>query len=363
MQRIWVQAVMTVLVLGLGWQSAPLLAKPALQPMADINLYLPWVSGTRDVDLNQTVTFPIPGLDHPNGLAIHRQRNLVFVTSRDNNQLLQIDPNSGVVQKTVPTGDQPWGVAVNEVTDRVYVSNFGGEVWIYQADTLEKIAAVDVGKQPGMLAVNETTDTVAVVITGEDKIAFLRGTTLEKSIQAGGSGAFAIVADKLNNQFVVSHRNSRNLRIYYHTNAGWRADGAEITLADRAVPFGMAYNYRTSKLYVHTWHPDGSWYVEAFRKISQAQWETGAKIQVGNSGHKNDADVGGVGIAVNVNNGHLFVTNTRQRTLTIINGPTDEIIESVTVGDDPTLVEMNRDTGTIFVGLRGGNQLHRLRDQ
>lgn len=325
-------------------------------------LYLPWVVGTGAVDLNQPATFSVDGLSHPNGLAVHRDKQFFFLTSRDSNLLLKLN-SAGTLLGAVATGPQPWGVAVDDNSNRVYVSNFGGGVSVYDVDTLALLKEIDVGSQPGQIAVNEYTDTAAVVLHGENKIAFIDGLAFSEKVDANGAGAFGIAADVATNHFVVTQRDSRTARIFYRTDAGWKNDGAQFTFADQVVPFAVTIDHRTARVYILTWRPGDLWRVEVFEKLSQGEVKAGALIPVGNSGNKNSPDVGGVGLAVNVNNRHIFVANTADGTVTIIDGANDAVLDTVQTGSDPTVLAMNRDNGVVFVGLRASDQIYRFRDQ
>lgn len=362
--RRWLFVSLFAVVVGCAALSSPVAAQQQRQgtvPAAGA-IYLPWIQGAGGVDLSQPATFTVAGLDHPNGIAVHRDKQLFFVTSRDANLLLKLD-SSGALLGSVVAGSQPWGVAVDDNSNRVYVSSFGGGVRVYDVDTLSLLATIDVGSGPGQIAVNEYTDTAAVILHNENKVAFIEGLTLKEKVEANGAGAFAVAADVATNHFVVTHRDSVSARIFYRTDGGWRNDGALFTFADRVVPFAVTIDHRTARVYILTWRPDDLWRVEVFEKLSHGQVQPGALIPVGNSGNKNSPDVGGVGLAVNVNNRHIFVANTADGTVTVIDGANDAVLKTVTVGSDPTVLGMNRDNGVVFVGLRTLDQIHRFRDQ
>lgn len=352
------------LLVACGLLASPVAAQPQRQATlpAPGTIFLPWINGAGAVDLSQPATFAVNGLDHPNGVAVHRDKQLFFVTSRETDLLLKLD-SSGALLGSAAAGSQPWGVAVDDNSNRVYVSSYGGGVRVYDVDTLGLLAEIDVGSGPGQIAVNEYTDTAAVLVHGENKVAFIEGLTLAEKVDANGAGAFAVAADVATNHFVVTHRDSATARIFYRTDAGWRNDGAIFTFADRVVPFAVTVDHRTARVYILTWRPGDLWRVEVFEKLSHGEVRAGALIPVGNSGNKNSPAVGGVGLAVNVNNRHIFVANTADGTVTVIDGANDAVADTVTVGSDPTVLAMNRDNGVVFVGLRAPDQMHRFRDQ
>ena len=68
---------------------------------------------------------PIPGAMAPNGLATDPLRQRLYVSSRDNDRLYVLETTGLGVLASLPVGSQPFGVAVNSTTNRIYVANYG----------------------------------------------------------------------------------------------------------------------------------------------------------------------------------------------------------------------------------------------
>jgi len=62
---------------------------------------------------------PVPGLLHPNALAVNPSTQRVYVTSRDNNKVLMLDGRTFAVLKEAAVCASPWGVAVNPETGKL----------------------------------------------------------------------------------------------------------------------------------------------------------------------------------------------------------------------------------------------------
>ncbi|MCB0187227.1 MAG: hypothetical protein KDE31_23330, partial [Caldilineaceae bacterium] len=168
-------------------------------------------------------------VDHLKGIAVHTARDLLYVTSRDNDQLAVVDVYSATVISKVATGDQPWGVVVNEATGRVYVSNYGsGDVWVYDVDTLAVVAKIPVGVNPALMEILPDQDTVFVVVRDGSRVAVIQGLTLVDDIASGGSGPYGIAADPVNLRIFVSHRDSRHLAEIRQINGAWRAHSTTV---------------------------------------------------------------------------------------------------------------------------------------
>jgi YVTN family beta-propeller protein len=172
---------------------------------------------------------PLAGLDHPKGMAVHEGRNLLYITSRDNDRLLVVDPQTNNVISQTVTGDEPWGVVVNENSNRIYVSNFaGGDLWIYDATTLSLLHKIAVGGNPTLLEILPGLDTVFVVVRANSRVAIIQGATLVQDVTSGGSGPFGIAADPINNRIFVSHRESGHLAEIRQINGSWQTKSAAI---------------------------------------------------------------------------------------------------------------------------------------
>jgi YVTN family beta-propeller protein len=72
--------------------------------------------------------------------------------------------------------------------------------------------------------------------------------------------------------------------------------------------------------------------------------------------------VGGTGIEVNRRNGHLYNVNTGAANLSVLDGNTNGVIDTIGLGADPFAIAINNSTGTIFVGLRESGRLVKLEE-
>ena len=115
------------------------------------------------------------------GLAVHEGKNLLFVVTRNPDKLLVVNPDTFEIIGRAETGLQPWGIVVNEQTNRVYVSNFaGGDVWIYDVDTLQVVEKLAVGTNPAAMAILPGLDTVFVQVRANSRIVVIQGISLDR---------------------------------------------------------------------------------------------------------------------------------------------------------------------------------------
>ncbi|MBX3000232.1 MAG: hypothetical protein KF893_17040 [Caldilineaceae bacterium] len=72
-----------------------------------------------------------------------------------------------------------------------------------------------------------------------------------------------------------------------------------------------------------------------------------ATVRVGNSGDSKHPDVGGTGLEVNPVTGNVWNVNTFDNTITVISGVTNQVIQTVSTGDDPYEIVIHAERGTV----------------
>ncbi|MBP7961504.1 MAG: DUF11 domain-containing protein [Caldilineaceae bacterium] len=298
----------------------------------------------------------LPDLIHPKSMAVSISKNLLYVVSRDNDRLLKVNPQTMQVMNTALTGDEPWGVVLNEATNLVYVGNFASaDIWVYNADTLALVTKIRLGNpgetRPALMELLPSLNTVAVVLNGSNGVALIQGLTLTQIVGATGAGTYGIAVDVVNNRIFVSNRDAGNTRVIYRTEFGqWKNDGYNFTYSDRRVLFELAYNPNNKRLYsVYVINTD--WFVDTSYERSDGSWGLLATTPVGRGGGARDEDVGGTGLVVNLVTGHVFNTNSADNTVTVLNA-NGQVLATVGTGVDPFTAVVNPATNVVFVGMR-----------
>jgi YVTN family beta-propeller protein len=312
----------------------------------------------------------VPGLIHPKHIAVLPSQHALFITSRDSQQLFKLDTRTNEVLAVVATGAEPWGIAINEQTNHIYVSNFGGnDVWIYDATSLTLLQKVEVGPNPVFVEILPHLNTVAVVTRGNNGVALLHNMALSQILGSTGVGAFGLAAIPTHDAFVVINRDAGNGRILYkdelHT---WRNNGPELKFGspgERTVPFGAVYNPNTRKLYVQYTVSSGRWYVDIFQLPPTGfhPFVKAGTVEVGSSGSNRDPNVGGVGLAVHPGTNHIFVANNADGTLSILDGFSNQVIATVAIGIDPFAIAIEPNANRLFVLLRNINRYQKWSDE
>ena len=114
----------------------------------------------------------------PYSVAVNPITRKIFVANRGTKSysLTVIDGNTMKVQKTIPLGQVPRHVAVNTKTNRVYVSNVYQQlIHVIDGATLQQLEPIRIGPGPQGLAVDETTNTLYVALANHASPPFVNG--------------------------------------------------------------------------------------------------------------------------------------------------------------------------------------------
>ena len=314
-----------------------------------------------DAPSSQTVT--VPGMQTPNGLAVHGTNRRIYVTSRDNDTLYMLDPGTFAVLGQAAVGDLPWGVAVDWATNRVYVANFGSaNVMVFDSNTLARLATIDMGPgaQPTFVEILPAAHRVFVANNGADTIAVINSDTLtvEKFVKPGDVGAWGLAVNPNLNQAYVTFRGSGTL-VTLEATFGWDPrPGATFRpcgSSPDAAPFGLAFNQNTDRLYLAC-APAGGVNTAVVYNATPYELQEVKRNLIGWGGSN------GGGVAVGLGSGSAFFTNSASDSISVVGYPSDQVIGEEPVGDDPFAVAVDIVGRRVIVGNRGGNSLTILSD-
>ena len=220
----------------------------------------------------------------PQGAALDEATNTVYVANRSDNTVSVI--NSAVcnvehltgcdqVWPTVAVGGYPQAVAVDPVTDTVYVANLAGTVSVINGATCNSnqhsgcglaTPTVSVAGNPGAIAVNDATDTVYVGNQGPDAtaISVINGAACNGT-QSSGCSLPAITAqvglypdgfaiDEANNTVYVANAGGNSVSVIDGATCdGTRNSSCALTPPAVTVgsdPWYLALDQATSTVYV-----------------------------------------------------------------------------------------------------------------
>ena len=124
----------------------------------------------------ETVLPPINTGTEPFAMAVNPVTNKVYVANQDSDNVTVIDGATNHTT-TVAAGIEPYAVAVNPVTNKAYVANKGSNnVTVIDGDT-SHTTTVAAGTTPWAVAVNPVTNKIYVANNDSQNVTVIDGAT------------------------------------------------------------------------------------------------------------------------------------------------------------------------------------------
>jgi YVTN family beta-propeller protein len=126
-----------------------------------------------------------------------------------------VRPAVGISTISIQVGTVPKFVAVNQNTNRIYVSNLNSNnVSVIDGATNQVVATVPVGNSPEVVDVNSATNMVYVANIGDNTVSVIDGNTNKLSATITGLfGPFGVAVNSTTNQIFVSNNNTGNVAV------------------------------------------------------------------------------------------------------------------------------------------------------
>jgi YVTN family beta-propeller protein len=311
---------------------------------------------------------------NPCAVAVNSVTNKIYVADAGSNSVTVIDGSSESTT-TVAVGASPSALAVNTVTNKIYVANrLSSSVTIIDGATNE-VANVAVGALPQSVAVNQATNKIYVADYGDKTVTVIDGETNTTITVLAGTNPQSVAVNPATNKIYVANYGSASVTVI---------DGAtndtSIVSAGQG-PSSVAVNSVTDKIYVanslgaNVTVIDGATTttttINAGTTPDAVAVDTvGDKVYVTNKGSNNLTVIDGatngtstvavgttpVSVAVNSATGLTYVANSNAGNVTVINGST-EAASTVTTGTSPASVAVNSVTGQIYVANYSANSI------
>jgi YVTN family beta-propeller protein len=311
----------------------------------------------------------------PTGIALNASTGTIYVGNGTTGTLSVIDGktcNAGNARgcrqhvTAATAGVDPIGVAVDESTNTVFAVNGSGTVAVIDghrcdaADTSgchAKPATVNVGVNPQFLALDPRTHTVYVANSGSDSVSVIDGRTHRVAATVRvGPVPFTLAVNPVTRSVYVTDLGAQTVSIIDagSCNAG-RVSGCKrrpATVNVGETPGGIALDARTNTIYVTGETSNDVSVIDG--KTCNARVRSGCRrkpIRVA-------AGLGARGIAVNQVTHTVYVANTAENTVSIIDGRTCNATRHsgcgrrasfAGVGMSPRRVAVDERTNTIYV--------------
>jgi YVTN family beta-propeller protein len=276
----------------------------------------------------------------PSAVAVNPVTNKVYVANILGNSVTVIDgTTNGTTTVALPVGSYPRGVAVNPVTNKVYVANTGdgisssNTVTVIDGTTDTVATTVTVGFKPTAIAVNSVTNQVYVANFGGTTVTVIDGATNATTTVTVGTAPYAVAVNPLTNKVYVTNWGSNNVTVF---------DGATkvpTTVPVGSGPRGVAVNLVTNKVYIANY---GNATVSVLDGITNGT----APVAVGTHPEA---------VTVNPVTNQVYVVN-QGGGMTVIDGATNGTT-TVTAGSNPFAVAVNPVTNQVYLANSNSNNV------
>jgi len=204
----------------------------------------------------QTVTASIPVVTSPVAVAINQATNKIYVTNSASKNVTVIDGSTNATT-SVPVGLAPIAVAVNPVTNKIYVANRGnalmnirGNVTVIDGATNSTTTVTDPNATfPSAVAVNPLTNQIYVTNSSHN-VTVIDGNTNSTATVTDPNAAFpvAVAVNSVTNKIYVANANSGNVTVI--DGATNSTTSVPVTSTSTLGPVAVAVNAVTNQIYV-----------------------------------------------------------------------------------------------------------------
>jgi YVTN family beta-propeller protein len=291
----------------------------------------------------QTTTTTAVGVG-PYSVAVNSVTNMIYVINQTSNSLSVIDGATNTVTATLPTGNLPYGVAVNPVTNTIYVGNsLSSSVTVVNGATNTVAATVTTGTSPNYIGVNTVTNTIYVVNEGDNNVSVINGATnaVTATVPTGLLPS-AIAVNPVTNMIYVPNENGASVTVI---NGATNAVVKTVSTGGD-YPIAVAVNTVTNTIYVAVYNSSFVTVIDGATNAVVTTVPTGSDP---------------ITVAVNTVTNTVYVPNFSESepsgTVTVIDGATNNVTATVPVGGNPEATVVNPVTNTIYVPNNTSNSV------
>ncbi len=281
----------------------------------------------------QTPTTTVVAGNAPIGVAVNPVTNKIYVVNQLSNNVTVIDGATNNTT-TVVAGTQPFNVAVNPLTNKIYVPNPSSDSVTVIDGATNTTTTVVVGDSPRGVAVNPVTNKIYVPNFTSNTVTVIDGATNSTATVAVGTGPFSVAVNPLTNKIYVTNFTSNDVTVI---------DGASnstTTVAAGNGPIAVAVNPVTNKIYVANADSNNVTVIDGGSN-------TTATVAAGTGPRR---------VAVNPVTNKIYVANLNSDNVTVIDGATNSTT-TVATGIFPSGVAVNPVTNKIYVANAGSNNV------
>jgi len=290
----------------------------------------------------------------PKAIAVNSVTNRIYVSNSGSDSVTVIDGEDDIVIATVEVGDAPQGIAVNPITNKIYVTNYisaspsndynpnvpASTVTVIDGATNTTTTIERMGKHPWKVAINPITNKIYVAnwYPTTNYVRAIDGSSNSVTLINVGPYQRNVAVNTATNKIYVAMNSTTGVRVIDGTN------NEVFVFPSISGATDFAFNKATNKIYVS--------YYEGVVMIDGA---TNATTEITEHGIQSSA------IAFNPNTNHIYAVTPASDDVTIVDG-TNNSFTSIGVGDNPFDIAVNTVTNRIYVTNQDDNTVSVLED-
>jgi YVTN family beta-propeller protein len=240
------------------------------------------------------------------------------------------------VSTTITVGILPVSVAINPVTNKIYVGNYGGNNVTVIDGATNKTTTIPNVHSPFSIAVNTETDRIYVANDANNSVTVIDGATNEPTTIAVPR-PFSIAINPATNKIYVS-----NIIADTVTVIDGATNSVAATISVGVSPKAIAVNPVTNRIYVANY--DGN-------TVSVIDGSVDSVIATVPTGMRPCS------VAVNPVLNRIYVANSTSDNVTVIDGKDNSVLATVTAGSSPFAIVVNPLSGKAYTANMGDNSV------
>jgi|SRR6185312_115705 len=266
--------------------------------------------------------------------------------------------SEGDVLPYIPVGTGPWGIAVDSITNKIYVACTGsdfpygklspngiavpipipGKVFVIDGNNKNITSSIEVGMNPKSIVANPVTDLIYVANENSKSVSVIDGQTnsVVKTMSVG-SQPEGLGLDVVSNKIYVANTNSNSISVI---------DGVSNEVIDtidleNIYPLQVAINDNTNKVYVTDGISNTVLVIDGSTDKVEESIPAGMSTQY---------------IAVNKVTNKIYVAGP-SATLAVIDGMSNKVISTVKIGEGSSAIAVNDIANRIYVTNKNFNTI------
>jgi YVTN family beta-propeller protein len=271
----------------------------------------------------------------PTGIAVNPITNIIYVTNFKSNSVSVINGSTNSLLHVISIGEKPVGISVNPITNLVYVVNsFIDSISVIDGSTNAVLHTLDMASLPYGMDINPKLNLIYTIDPSSSSVKIIDGITnkVTNSIKMEGSPLRLAVNPATNMIYVTDKSNSVSV-----IDGSTNTVATTIRLGGNDAPIAIAVNPATNMIYV----TDKS---NSVSVIDGTKNTVATTIQLGG----NDTPIA---IAVNPATNMIYVTYSKSNSVSIIDGTKNTVATTIQLGgnDSSAGIAVNPITNRVYV--------------